>query len=167
MERIRSRLPFPLLGIDPDSGSEFINWLLHEWCVSLGIAMTRIRPGRKNDHARIEQKNYANVRRFVGYGRIGSREQVANLGEYLETLEDLINFFIPSMKCVEKKRIGSKVVRVYDAPQTAYARVLAHPKIAEEAKGKLRAKYETLNPRTLHDALHAIMRRLVKAGYRL
>jgi hypothetical protein len=167
MERIRSRLPFPLLGIDPDSGSEFINWLLKSWCDMLGIVMTRIRPGKKNDHARIEQKNYANVRKFIGYGRITNGKQVAILNDYYETLEDYLNFFIPSQKCIEKKKIGSKIKRMYDTPKTAYQRVLEHPDIASDVKEKLRQKYETLNPKVLKDRLDAMMQRLLRAGYRL
>lgn len=167
MERIRSRLPFPLLGIDPDSGSEFINWLLKSWCDTLGIVMTRIRPGKKNDHARIEQKNYANVRKFLGYGRVTNQKQVAILNEYYEVLEDYLNFFIPSQKCIEKKRVGSKTKRIYDQPKTAYQRVLEHPDIADDVKEKLRGKYATLNPKRLKDTLDATMRKLLKARYRL
>lgn len=167
MEKIRSRLPFPLLGIDPDSGSEFINWLLKGWCDTHAIVMTRIRPGKKNDHARIEQKNYANVRKFIGYGRISNEKQVAILNAYYEVLEDYLNFFIPSQKCIEKKRIGSKIKRIYDAPQTAYQRVLKRSHIAKAIKETLRLKYETLNPKTLKDALDAMMQKLLKAGYRL
>ena len=126
-----------------------------------------IRPGKKNDHGRIEQKNFANVRRFVGYGRISTEEQVAILGEYYLVLEDYLNFFIPSQKCVEKIRLESgKVKRVYDT-KTAYRRVLEHPLIAESVKETLRAKYETLNPKVLKDSLDAIMGRLLKAGFRM
>ena len=164
---IKARLPFSLLGLDPDSGSEFINWLLKGWCEERGVDLTRIRPGKKNDHGRIEQKNYANVRRFVGYGRITSEEQVLLLGEYYLVLEDYLNFFIPSQKCIEKIRLESgKVKRVYDT-KAAYQRVLEHPAITDGVKETLRAKYNTLNPKVLKDRLDAIVVRLLKAGYRM
>ena len=160
MASIRERLPFQLRGIDPDSGSEFINWHMKGWCDERSVEMTRTRPYMKNDHARIEQKNYTNVRQFVGYVRIDNLDVVEIMNELYKTLEDYINFFIPSMKCIEKMRIGSRYVRRYDMPRTAYQRVLEHPAIDESAKERLRTKYVTLNPRVLKQKsdrlLHAL-----------
>lgn len=129
IERIKNHLPFPLHGIDPDSGSEFINWHLKEWCDTQGIEMTRTRPYMKNDHARIEQKNYTNIRHVVGYTRFDDPRHAGILNELYDILEDYINFFVPSMVCVKKERIGSRHIRRYDTAQTAYQRVLAHPTI--------------------------------------
>ena len=160
MASIRERLPFQLRGIDPDSGSEFINWHMKGWCDERSVEMTRTRPYMKNDHARIEQKNYTNVRQFVGYVRIDNLDAIWVMNELYKTLEDYINFFIPSMKCIEKMRIGSRYVRRYDMPRTAYQRVLEHPAIDESAKERLRTKYVTLNPRVLKQKsdrlLHAL-----------
>jgi len=149
MKSIKSRLPFPLLSIDPDSGSEFINWNLKHWCDSENVTMTRTRPYMKNDHARIEQKNYTNIREFIGYVRIDNPEAVKIMNELYEVLEDYINFFLPSLKCIAKVKIGSRYVRRYDKAQTAYQRVLAHPLISEEVKIRLKEKYATLNPKIL------------------
>lgn len=149
MKGIKSRMPFSLLGIDPDSGSEFINWNLKRWCDEEKIVMTRTRPYMKNDHARIEQKNYTNVREFVGYVRIDNFEAVKIMNELYEVLEDYINFFLPSVKCISKERIGSRYIRKYDKAQTAYRRMLAHPKIDQKIKAELQAKYATLNPKIL------------------
>ena len=149
LEKIQSRIPFQLFGIDPDSGSEFINWHLKGWCDERKITMTRSRPYMKNDHARIEQKNYTNVREFIGYARIDNPAAVKIMNELYETLEDYINFFLPSVKCIEKIRIGSRYIRRYDRAQTAYQRVLVHPKISGETKELLKQKYATLNPKLL------------------
>lgn len=146
IERIASRLPFPLQGIDPDSGSEFINWHLKGWCDARGIAMTRTRPYMKNDHARIEQKNYTNVRHVVGYTRYDDPRHALVLNELYAALEDYINFFVPSMVCVRKERIGSRHIRRYETATTAYQRALIHPDIPAEVKEQLRQKYGTLNP---------------------
>lgn len=161
--RIEARLPFPLLGIDPDSGSEFINWHLEGWCRERKIMMTRTRPYMKNDHARIEQKNYANVRHVVGYARFDHVWQVAILNELYDALEDYLNFFIPSVKCLRKERTeaSSKTKRIYDKAKTAYARVLEHPDIHESVKEKLRAKYATLNPKLLKDERDRLVRKLL------
>jgi len=160
IERTKHHLPFMLLGIDPDSGSEFINWNLKRWCDAKMVKMTRARPYMKNDHARIEQKNYTNVREFVGYVRIDNPKAVDAMNELYDILENYINFFLPSMKCVEKIRIGSRYVRRYDKAQTAYQRVLAHPMISDEVKEKLKAKYATLNPRLLKQKSDRLLRTL-------
>ena len=51
IHRMRQRLPFLLLGIDSDNGSEFINDLLYHYCLDEQITFTRSRPYRKNDQA--------------------------------------------------------------------------------------------------------------------
>lgn len=160
IEHIASRLPFPLKGIDPDSGSEFINWHLKKWCDRHGIEMTRTRPYMKNDHARIEQKNYANVRHVVGYTRFDDVRHAAILNELYDALEDYINFFLPSQKCLEKIRIGSRKIRKYDTAQTAYQRARAHPDISESVKEHLQRKYATLNPLFLKQKCDRIIKKL-------
>ena len=167
IERISSRLPFPLKGIDPDSGSEFINWHLKGWCDAHDVRMTRTRPYMKNDHARIEQKNYSNVRHTVGYTRFDDPQHVQLLNELYEVLEDYINFFIPSMVCVKKERIGSGHVRRYDTAATAYARVLAHPYIDHGVKDQLQQKYATLNPVILKRKCDRVISKLSKIPTRL
>ncbi len=162
IERIQGALPFPLLGIDPDSGSEFINWLLKGWCDERNIEMTRTRPYMKNDHARIEQKNYTNVREFVGYARFDHSDAVSVLNHLYDVLENYINFFLPSQKCIKKVRDGSRSVRTYDTAQTAYQRVLADPRIDSLVKEKLRQKYVTLNPKILKQKSDRLILKLIK-----
>ena len=165
LKAMYERSPFPITGFDFDSGSEFINYEVVPWCNSLTppVVCSRTRPYRKNDHARIEQKNYTNVRHWVGYLRYGKPEQVKLLNQLYLLLEDYLNFFLPSMKCVKKERIGSKYRRVYDKPQTAYARVLAHPNISEEVKTKLTTRYAKLNPKTLKKQIEQLQQRLLSS----
>lgn len=167
IEKIKTRLPFPLLGIDPDSGSEFINWNLKAWCDTNHIAMTRTRPYMKNDHARIEQKNYTNIRKVVGYTRLDNPEQVDILNDLYLILEDYINFFVPSLVCVSKERIGSRMIRHYDQAQTAYQRVLARADISNGIKETLRLKYATLNPLILRQRCDLLIKKLLNIPPRL
>ncbi|MEI7564020.1 MAG: hypothetical protein WCJ39_10785 [bacterium] len=160
MEAMRMRCPFPWLGLDPDSGSEFINWHCKAWADELDITLSRTRPYRKNDHARIEQKNYTNVRAFVGYHRYDTRVQVDLLNELYTAMEDYLNFFVGSQKCIEKKRTGSKYQRVYDQAQPAYQRVLEDDRINEATKERLRTKYAILNPRKLKATIDRLTERL-------
>lgn len=165
LKAMRSRTPFHWLGLDPDSGSEFVNWHCYGWAKAEGIDLTRTRPNRKNDHARIEQKNYANVRAFVGYHRYDTQEQVKLLNDLYTALEDYLNFFVGSQKCVKKQRTGSKYQRVYDDARPAYFRVLEDDRIDDATKAELRTKYATLNPRQLKatiDRLTECLRQSVK-----
>jgi hypothetical protein len=161
IKRIKRRLPFPLKGLDPDSGGEFINWLLKSWCDENDITLTRTRPYYKNDHARIEQKNYTNIRNFLGYTRIGQLRKIKLMNELYAYVEDYINFFLPSQKCVKKERQGSKYTRIYDQAQTAYQRALNHPKIKGEVKAALKAKYATLNPKALKDKIDLLIKQIL------
>jgi hypothetical protein len=145
IQRARERLPFPLLGLDSDSGSEFINDQLYRYCLKEEITFTRGRAGRKNDNAYVEQKNWSVVRRAVGYGRFDSPEQLDLLNTLYARLHWYVNFFLPVMKLEEKVRVGSKVTRIYDDPQTPYARALASHHVAEEDKTELREAYGYLD----------------------
>jgi IS30 family transposase len=68
--RVAQRLlPFSLLGLDTDNGSEFINYALLDFCKTQEITFTRSRPYKKNDQAHVEEKNGSIVRRLIGYDR--------------------------------------------------------------------------------------------------
>ena len=158
---MEKRSPFPWKGLDPDSGSEFINWSIWTWCGQKHIALTRIRPGMKNDHGRIEQKNDKNVRKWAGYIRIETEERLATLKEMYRVLEVYINHFLPSMKCVSKVRYNiSHSSRKYDKAKTPYQRFMEHPDIDPKAKKKLRKFHQTLNPKVLHDELLKLRKKL-------
>jgi len=145
IRRARERLPFTLLGIDSDNGSEFINDQLYRYCLQQQLTFTRGRAGNKNDSAYVEQKNWSVVRRAVGYSRYDTPQQLELLNRLYAVMHLYVNFFLPVMKLEEKIREGSKVKRVYDKPQTPYARVLASPYVPEQHKAELREAYATLN----------------------
>ncbi|MFC2014319.1 hypothetical protein ACFLU8_05600 [Chloroflexota bacterium] len=79
VHRIRQRLPFPLLGLDSDNGSEFINHHLYSYCQREKITFTRYRSYKKNDSCHVEQKNWSVVRRLVGYDRYNSQAALEDL----------------------------------------------------------------------------------------
>ncbi len=165
MQRIYERSPFPLEWIDPDSGSEFINWYMNGWCKERKIIMTRIRPGMKNDHGRIEQKNDKNVRKCAGYIRIDTKERLAVLKEMYKILEIYINHFLPSMMCIKKIRYNiSHSSRKYDLAKTPYQRFMEHKKISRESKEQMRRFHQTLNPKVLHDELLKLRKLLFKGA---
>lgn len=142
--------PFPRLGIDSDTGGEFINWLLYTFCQEHSIHFTRGRPGKKNDNPYVEQKNWTHVRKVVGYYRYDTQEQVNLLNNlYRNELRLYENFFQPVMKLTSKQREGGRQHRTYDTPQTPYQRVLTCEDVSETRKEELRTLYMTLNPAEL------------------
>ncbi len=162
LQDIKIRLPFKMLGIDSDNGSEFINGHLVRFCEEKQITFTRSRPYRKNDNCFVEQKNYSVVRRAVGYMRYDTEEELTILNQLYGHLRLYTNFFQPVMKLIEKTRIGSKVKKKYDKPQTPYKRVLESTHIPEENKKQLRRLYAKLNPAELKRQITKLQNRLLK-----
>lgn len=162
---IRERMPFVMLGIDSDNGSEFINHQLYNYCTSENIVFTRSRAYKKDDNAHIEQKNFTTVRQVLGYQRFDTEEILNLINElYRGPLRLYINFFQPSVKCIEKKRVGAKIKKVYDVAKTPYERILAHPKTSEETKETLTRLFETLDPFTLRKEIDALVHEIQKRG---
>jgi len=143
--RARQRLPFTLLGVDSDNGTDFINDELYRYCLKQKFTFTRGRARKKNDGAYVEQKNWSIVRRAVGYYRYDTPEQLDLLNRLYAVMHYYVNFFLPVVKLKEKVRMGSKTRKVYDDPLTPYARVLACPEVSEEQKTQLRETYSMLN----------------------
>ena len=81
LEDITKVMPFPLLGIDSDNGSEFINYHLLAWCEDRKLTFTRSRSGNSNDGAHVEQKNWAVVRTVVGYHRYDTPAELLLQGQ--------------------------------------------------------------------------------------
>jgi hypothetical protein len=125
VHRIRQRLPMPLHAWHSDNGSEFINDGLLAWCRHEGVQFTRGRPYRKNDQAWVEQRNGLVVRRLIGYDRYSSQAAFTVFQRLYRLLRLQINFFRPVRKLLSKRRVGSRVSKRYDAPQTPYQRLVA------------------------------------------
>ena len=162
LQKVRQNLPFSLLGLDSDNGSEFINDELLRYCQQQQISFTRSRPYRKNDSCFVEQKNYSIVRRAVGYARYDTDEQCQLLNELYSYLRLYTNFFLPTMKLKSKERVGSRVKKKYDQALTPYQRVLQSKLVSKAKKDQLRAKYATLNPAALKRKLERVQQRLAK-----
>ncbi len=164
----RMRLPFPLVGLDSDNGTEFINDLLLRYCQQEQITFTRSRPYQKNDQAHVEQKNWSIVRQTVGYDRYEGQRACEALAALYEVLRLYTNFFQPSMKLQSKERLGSKVKKTYDTAKTPYQRVLEAEQVTQATKDRLQGQYHTLNPvallRQIHRAQETLWQLAVGAG---
>lgn len=164
LKQMRSRLPFPLVGIDSDNGSEFINHQLYRYCQDERITFTRSRPYRKNDNCFVEQKNYTVVRRHVGYQRLDTFHQQQILEDLYRHLRSYVNFFQPSMRLVSKERNGAQVKKKYGPAETPYQRLFASPHLNRKQKQKLKNEYEELNPAELKRQIEALQKKLLKTA---
>jgi hypothetical protein len=159
---LRQRLPFPLLGLDSDSGGEFINHHLYHYCQKEHITFTRSRPFKKNDQAYVEQKNWTPVRQTIGYERYESQQALALLQSIYQDLRLWVNFFQPVMKLKTKVRLGSKVRKKYYPAQTPYQNVMASDLIQQPVKDQLTQLYLSLNPVDLRRRIDANLAQLWK-----
>lgn len=154
---VEESLPFPLLGFDADNGGEFLNYHLFRHFTKRKkrpIQFTRSRAYRKEDNAHIEQKNWTHVRQWIGYHRLDNPKVVSLLNELYKSEWKLYhNFFQPSVKLLEKKRVASKVIKRYDKPKTPYQRVLESSEVSASYKRILKERYSKLNPFRLRKAM--------------
>lgn len=97
MKTIKEKLPFPWLDAHPDTGSEFLNWFVKDWCDSERIELTRSRPNHKNDNIYGEERNGHVIRKFVGYMKLDCPEAVIALNELYDVLTPYFGSHI--MKC--------------------------------------------------------------------
>jgi hypothetical protein len=146
VREIRTKLPFPVRGLDVDNDSAFINDTLVGYCRDNKLELTRCRAYKKNDQAWIEQKNGAVIRRMVGYGRLAGAQTAAVLNKLYSSARLYVNFFQPSFKLISKTREGAKVIKKYHPPATPCERLLARKDVSDECKADLRQTLAALDP---------------------
>jgi hypothetical protein len=165
LDDIRQALPFRLQGIDSDNGSEFINDQLVRYCQRHRIQFTRARPYKKDDNAHIEQKNWTHVRKLVGYLRYDTPAAVAALNDlYRHELRLFQNLFLPSVKLQRKVRVGARLRRRYDAPQTPLDRRRACPEADPKTVAALLALRDRLDPFALAQTIDRKLERVFELG---
>ena len=156
LDEIAKTMPFPILGIDSDNGSEFINHHLLTWCEQRKITFTRSRPANKNDGCHVEQKNWAIVRTVVGYHRYDTEAELLLLNKIWMLQSKLTNYFCPQQKLVSKTRVGAKVSKKYDTATTPYRRAVAHDTVVDEDKAILTDTHDGLNPAAVQRQIQAL-----------
>lgn len=152
LKSIESALPFSLKGFDCDNGSEFMNWtiLKHFQERKRPVHYTRSREYHKNDNAHIEGKNWTHIRQYLGYDRFEDQRMVALMNNlYSSEWRLLFNFFLPSVKLLDKQRIKSKTIKRFDPPKTPFQRLLESNEVTQNTKDDLQILFKKLNPFTL------------------
>jgi len=91
------------------------------------------------------KKNWAVVRRMVGYDRLESPALPAL--EYIHHLaRDCINFLHPVRKLVSKTRTGPRVTRRYDIARTPFHRLLDSGVLSRTKTKQLQARSKQRDP---------------------
>ena len=172
IDEIRRELPFDLLGIDSDNGSEFINDHLYRYCKGgldrSPIQFTRSRPYKKDDNAHVEQKNWTHVRKLLGYGRYDKEAVIDAINDlYRNELRWFQNLLQPSMRLQKKVRVGSKVRRRYDSAKTPLRRLLESGQGDPAKLQRLKELREVLNPFELSGIIERKLKMICAAATNL
>jgi hypothetical protein len=164
---ILQRLPFPVLELHPDNGSEFFNQhMLRFWSELVkDVALSRSRPFHKNDNPRVEQKNATLVRAFLGDERLDSVAQTLALNALYEKLWIYYNLFQPVMHLTEKEVIRqegqpARVIRHYDDAATPFDRLRRTQRMLPPHQAQLLALRDRINPRRLRQGIYDAIEQL-------
>lgn len=154
------QLPFSMLSVHPDTGSEFINWHMKVICDSLKIDMTRSRANHKNDNMCVEERNGHVVRKKIGYIRIDCEKSVEILNQYYDKLCLLFNHFIAVRRTKEKTRVGAKYKREFEKPKTPYMMVMESEDVSDREKQKLKKIHDSLSIFSLKEEMEKLLKEL-------
>jgi hypothetical protein len=150
MKAIQKKMPFPWLGAHPDSGSEYINHFVKDWCDEETIELSRSRPNHKNDNMYVEERNGHVVRKYVGYMTLNCPEAAEALNQLYDVLYPYLLHFVAVRRQVKRVKIKSKYIRQYEKKaKTPYQRILEHKAVAQAVKDKLKQAHQRLNPLVL------------------
>ena len=163
IQAVRDRFPGLIAQLHPDTGSEFINWVLKNWCDQNHITLTRSEPNRKNDNMYVEERNGHVVRKYLGYTRFDCKEVVDRINEMYDVLTLYLNHFQAVRRTLSKERVGSKYLRKYEkVAKTPYQRMFEHRDVPDTVKEKLRIEHATLNPLVLKKKIDTLTAQIMR-----
>jgi len=156
-------IPFEVVGMDFDNGSEFLNEPVIAWAANKSILVTRSRPYKKNDQATIESKNNHLVRKYAYYYRYDTPEELRVLNQLWSLVNDRMNFLTPTKKPIDwgTDRNGRRK-RIYDAPTTPFDRLTASRVLSPAQITELTAHRDGLNPADLARRIHDLQQQLIR-----
>jgi len=164
LKHCRIRFPFVWKEIHSDNGTEFINAHLFKYTQAEKLGFSRSRPYKKNDNCLVEQKNWTHVKKFVGYVRYDTENELNILSSlYRNELRLYKNFFQPVIKLILKQRVKGRIHRKYDKAITPYQRIIESQETSKQTKQQLFAIYQSLNPAQLKRAIDYKLDMLYKA----
>ena len=140
-------VPFEVVGLDFDNGSEFLNHAVIDWAADKRIFFTRSRPYKKNDQATIESKNHHLARRYAFHYRYDTAEELTVLNRLWPLVNDRFNYLTPTKKPIGygTDRHGQRK-RLYDAPAIPFDRLLAAGVLSRTQQATMTAYRDSLDP---------------------
>ncbi|MDQ3835020.1 MAG: integrase [Actinomycetota bacterium] len=163
---IVSRLPFPVVELHPDNGSEFFNDHLLRYFGSelTGLKLSRSKPFHKNDNPHVEQKNDTLVRAYFGRSRLDTHRQLVLMNEVYELMWTYYNLFQPVLKLSRKRFEEGKLHREWHEAKTPYHRLKETKVLEPEQVQRLDELYSSTNPRTLRQRIYELIPKLWEEG---
>lgn len=162
--RILARLPFPIIELHPDNGSEFLNNHLYRFFKDTvpGLHLSRSRPWVKDDNRFVEQKNQSLVRAYLGHDRLDSLAQMVAVNQLYDRMWLYYNLFQPVLHVSEKILVtvpGQRphVKRRYDQAQTPFDRLCAAGGLAADQRERLAQLRQQTNPRRLRQEIYTLI----------
>ena len=157
-----AEMPFEVVGLDFDNGSEFLNHDVITWASQAKIFFTRSRPYKKNDQATIESKNNHLVRKYGFYYRYDTDQERTVLNRLWKLVNDRLNYLTPTKKPIGfgTDRNGRRT-RLYDQPATPLDRLLAAQVLSPAQEAELIAYRASLNPANIARQIADLQTRLL------
>lgn len=165
---IFEQLPFPVVQLHVDNGSEFLNHLLIRFLQQFYpvIELLRSAPRHPNDNRFVEQKNDTLVRAFTGDRRLDSVTQIRFLNTIYEFMGSYYNLWQPVFHQVEKCFVPADAMhpahtrRIHDRPIPPLERLITSGSLSPETKNSLRSQQQAIDLLALHDQILAKLRHL-------
>lgn len=163
MDASIDEIPYGVVGLDFDNGSEFLNYPMIDWAAGKKIFFTRSRPYKKNDQATIESKNNHLVRRYGFYYRYDTADELTVLNTLWPLVNDRLNYFTPTKKPIRwgEDKAGRRK-RIYDTPATPFDRLLASGILSPAQQAEMTAYRDSLNPLDLARRIAELQDRLTE-----
>jgi hypothetical protein len=158
-QRIENRLPFPILEVHPDNGSEFLNDpLVRFWRErATPLALSRSRPYVKNDNRFVEENNFSQVRAYLGYERLDTVAHTLLINQLYDQLWLYHNFFQPVMHLKEKHFEQGQCKRIYDPAVPPLDRLVQTNILPPPKQAYLLALRHATNPVQLRNQIHDLI----------
>lgn len=161
-DAILDDFPYPIVAINYDGGSEFINYEVLDYSVLHNYQMTRSRPYHSNDNAHVEQKNYGIVRKHAFRYRYEGECALVVLNQLWYWVNLKKNYLMPTKKCIGHTKTRSGRTRgVYDKPKTPYRRLMDSEFLTDEKKAELTRTYEGLNDAKITRKINELQQELL------
>lgn len=161
LDQLVGCVPFEVVGLDFDNGSEFINHDVVGWAADRKVFFTRSRPYKKNDQACVESKNNHLVRRYAFYWRYDTPQALVLLNALWPLVCDRANYLTPTKKPTGwSTDTAGRRKRLYDAPRTPFDRLCDSGVLSPAQQASLTAYRDRLNPADLARRIQSLQDRL-------